>query len=83
MKSPPGWCSSGGPGWSLWEVQEAGLSVLCADCPALLSSEIQGTPQLPDPKELCATASPAHCSCLLLMCPIPLHLQEQLDHPTG
>lgn len=27
--------------------------------------------------------SPAHCSCLLLMCLLPLHLQEQLSHPTG
>lgn len=64
-------------------VQEARLSLLCAVCGALLSSEIQGTPQLPDPKELCAMASPAHCSWLLLMCLIPLHLQEQLDHPIG
>lgn len=63
----------------------AGSRAVSAVCSvwSLLRSEIPGALQMPDPKELCATASPAHCSWLLLICLMPLHLQEQLDHPTG
>jgi len=80
MKSPAGWCSSGGPGWSTLELGGTGTEAIScvAACGALLSSEIQQTPQLSDPKELRGMASPVPLLLVLLLSLIPLHLQVQL-----
>ena len=76
MKSPAGWCSSGGPGWSTLELG-AGLCLLCGSLWSPPQFRDPG-PQLADPKELCAMASPVPLLLVLLLHLIPLHLQVQL-----